>query len=58
MQYIRLGNTGLIVSRLAFGVMTFWYRGPVIANSRGRENSPTGSGRIDQSFARRGHQLF
>jgi len=28
MQYIRLGNTGLIVSRLAFGVMTFGTASP------------------------------
>lgn len=28
MQYVRLGNTGLIVSRLAFGVMTFGKNNP------------------------------
>jgi hypothetical protein len=25
MQYSKLGNTGLIISRLSFGAMTFWY---------------------------------
>ena len=28
MKYSRLGNTGLIVSRLSFGVMTFGSTGP------------------------------